>query len=93
MAQSIQNLADGARAALDTAYANNPEGDIEQMKSDALNEYLLPDSDTYGWLALASVDPSELIIDNTNVYEEMFTRGQAIIQAALDDEANILTNP
>lgn len=93
MAGSIHSIADSARAALDTAYANDPEGDIQAMKASILAEMIPDGTDKADWLQLAVVTPDDLIIENTDVYSEIYANGAAIVQAALDDEENILKNP
>lgn len=90
MAATIDSLAASARSALDSAYAENPEGDIETMKSAILAATIPESDDKASWLELASLTPDELIIENTDVYAEIYANGAAIVQAALDDEGNIL---
>lgn len=93
MAATIDNLAEGARADLDAAFALDPNLDFEAAKASILAARAPSSDDKASWLELASLTPDELIIENTDVYGEIYDNGVAIIQAALDDEANILQNP
>lgn len=93
MSQTIDSLAAEARTILDEAYGLTPERNMEEMKAEALAAVLLSSEDKEGWLNLAAQTPDQLISQNTQVYAEIYSNGSAIISAALDDEANILTNP
>lgn len=93
MSASIDNLAQAAVAALDNKFALTPERDMEEMKAEALAESVPSPEDPSDWLVLASITPGELIIENTQVYAEIYANGCAIVQAALDAEADILLNP
>lgn len=90
MASTIEGIAQTARENLDAAYAADPTGDIEAMKAAVIEELVPSSDDEASWLELATQTPDELIIVNTAVYGEMYTNGLAIVQAALDDEGNIL---
>ena len=96
MATTIDEIAASAVAALDSAYAANPNGDINQMVSDILaaaeaNDIPAAD-DEAGCLTLASLTPDELIVTNTAVYQEINSNAISIVQNALNAEAANLQN-
>lgn len=94
MAITIGSLAEQAAMDLDAAYAENPDLDFEATKAAILISRLPvdPNEEPQPWLSMAAAGmPSDLIVDNADaVYAEMYSRGQAIIQASLDAEEVIL---
>lgn len=91
--QNIYSYAQTAKSNLDAAFALTPERDMAEMKEEALAAAIPSSTDKETWLQLASLSPDELITVSTGVYAEIYGNGEAIINAALDEEANILLNP
>lgn len=92
MAIGIESAAESAVMALDAAYAANPDGDINQMKADALSTFqgLLDDNSNILDLAANSSDPT-IMIDDPSVFVTAVNNANAYIQAALDAEGTVLT--
>lgn len=93
MATNIHGLAEGAASMLETLHTATPERDMEEMKTEAKALYLPSNMDKQEWLRLAGETPDDLVISNTQVYGEIYSNGEAIIDAALNSKAEELENP
>lgn len=92
MAIGLESAGMTAISNLDAAYAANPNGDINQMKADALATFqgLLDDNSNILDLAANSGDPT-IMVSDPSVFVTMVNNANAYIQSVLDAEGDILT--
>lgn len=93
MASTIHSIAGSAASTLESLHTATPERDMEEMKAEALAAHIPSGTDKAEWLRLAGETPDDLVVSNTQVYGEIYSNGEAIIQAALNSKAEELENP
>lgn len=93
MATNIHGIAEAAANTLESLHTATPERDMEEMKAEAKAAHIAPNTDKQEWLRLAGETPDDLVVENTQVYAEIYSNGEAIIDAALNSKAEELENP